>query len=384
MKRKLLLFSLVASLVLYLVDMGTDAYVAIQHYYNDDMDFFLLTIIFIALSLCIVNIYATYVLKAPWYLRALAFLSHFSMIYLFIKEILRLKKESDSNEAYPCSSQKHFSECGCSDCDEQMQKSLKASLNMSHIRSLETFVEAVPQWLLQVYIMVYQQSYPWYTIVSTAISFISLIFSIYSLEKNYWMRRIVESKRNYIRPVSFPKRSAAIFLFWQTFLVFGRLSAIILNIVVFEGSIGILIAAHWAIVVIGLVFMVKRTCNKNEKCYTCGIYSIISFLSLFIIYPLLFHVSHSAVACIKKFLPDKDEIAVNVEALAVALLPWVFAGFYTYGGVRAIKNNGRDELLGWYVAIGCLYAVAFLFEIIFYAWRHPVKVSLSRTAAAQP
>jgi hypothetical protein len=243
---------------------------------------------------------------------------------------------------------------------------------------METFIEAVPQWLLQVYIMIYEQSFPWYTIVSVAVSFISLVFSIFALEKNYWIRKIVQSGKDYIRPVSFPKSYAVIFFLWQTFLLFGRLSAIILNIIVFKGSIIRLITAHWMVVVVALVGSVKTACDEGaqlDTCYTCRRHLIISFLSLFIIYPLLFHVSHSSVACMKKFLPDKNLIATQIEAIMAAMIPFLFVLSHCVGGVLAIKNNGKEELLVWYIAVGSLYVLAFVFEVMFYSCYHPLKVT---------
>jgi hypothetical protein len=376
MPGKFQLFTLIESFLLYFLDLGTDVYVAIQHKQNGDREYFNLTAGFIISSIIVVNIFATYALKAPWYLRALAFLTHFSMIYLFIGEIWRWWKESSGDEARPCDSGKHFSECGCSKCQPQLKKSVKASLNMSHVRSMETFIEAIPQWLLQVNIMVYEQSFPWLTIVSVAVSFISLVFGIYSLEKNYWIWKIVERGQNYIKPVSFPKSSTVVFLIWQSFLLLGRLSAIILHLFVFRAdSIVIYIGTHWSIVVLGLVYSVGKTCDKNGDCYTCVRYLTISFLSLFLIYPLLFHVSHSSVACMKKFLPDKNLIEIPIEAFAVTLIPLLFMIFHCVSGVFAIKHNGKDELLVWYIVVGSLYVLALFFEAIFYFRYHPLKVT---------
>jgi hypothetical protein len=143
-----------------------------------------------------------------------------------------------------------------------------------------------------------------------------------------------------------------------------------LNIVVFKGSIFLLISAHWLVVVVVLVVSVKNACNKNAYCYTCCTYLIISFLYLFIIYPLLSHVSHSSVACMKKFLPHK--IATQIEAFMAAIIPFLFLLFHCVGSVRAIKNNGKEELLVYmvHIAVGSLYVLAFVFEVMFYSCYH--------------
>ncbi len=329
--------------MLYIFDLGTDVYVAIQHKQNGDGGYFLLTAGFIISSIIVVNIFATFALKAPWYLRALAFLTHFSMIYLFIGEIWRWWKESSGDKDRPCNSGKHFSECGCRYiCEPELHESVEASLNMSHVRSMETFIEAIPQLLLQVCLMVYEKSFPWFTIVSVAFSFISLLFGIYSLEKNYWILKIVESGQNYIKPVTFPMNCTIVFLLWQIFLLLGRLSTIVLHMVVFSETILFYVGAHRFVVVLGLSMSVAKPCDRDGNRYRFRRCLIISFLSFFLIYcPLLFHVSHSSVACMKKFLPDENLIAKQIEAFAVVIIPLLYMIFHCVSGVLSIKYNGK-------------------------------------------
>jgi hypothetical protein len=201
------------------------------------------------------------------------------MILLFVSEIRRWKKEGCVSNTHPCNSGKHFSECDCTGCDLQLKKSVKASLNMSHIRSMETFIEAVPQWVLQVYVMIYEQSFPWYTILSVVVSFISLVFCIFALEKNYWIQKIVQGGQDYIRPVSFPKSSAVIFFFWQTFLLFGRLSTMILITIKFKDAIFLFIYVHWIAVIVALQGLAKNACDPNGAldAYICNRCIIIFF-----------------------------------------------------------------------------------------------------------
>ncbi|CAB4034618.1 XK-related 9, partial [Paramuricea clavata] len=146
-------YSLVVSLVLYLVDLATDVYVAVQHHRNGDELLSYVTVYIIVLSAVLVNIYATATLNASCKVRVLDCLTHFSMIHHFIGEICRCKKESGGDKAYPCGSRKHFSECDCDTCKKQLEESVRASLDMSYVRSMEAFTEAVPQWALQVYVM---------------------------------------------------------------------------------------------------------------------------------------------------------------------------------------------------------------------------------------
>ena len=381
------LFILVVSFLLYVVDLGMDVYVAVQHYKNGDKLFFAITVAVLVLSTIIVNIYATYVLKAttvlepiPFDTQAVLCMLQFSMIYLFIREIWRCIKENYSEKARPCNGQNHFSECICSECKVQLKESAQASLNMSFVRSMETFIESVPQCLLQVYIMIYKQSYPSYVITSVIISFTTLLYSVLMLERNYWIHKIVMDRPS-IMPVSFPMKSTVVFILWQSFLLLGRLSAIILNVIVFSGSISIIIySVHWIIVVCALTFSVTNVTENNG--YVWMSYFVITFLmSPFIIYPLLFHVSHSSVACLAKVTPYDYGMSAKFKAFAVVAVPFVFLVFHCVGGVFAIVVNGEDAFLIWYIAIGCVYVLAFIFEAIYSFCWSPLTC-IDRTAQA--
>lgn len=389
MGAKIQMLTIVASFLLYLADFASDAYVAFRHYENGDRRFFVITCILISQSILICNIYATSVLDAPWYIRALAFLSSFSMICLFIREIRRCKEENFGSKAHPCYSGKHFSECDCGECTEQLKKSAKASLKMSHVRSMETFVEAIPQWLLQVWVMVDKQSYPWYTMVSVVISFISLVFGVYSLEKNYWIRKIVEDN-DHVKPVSFPTRASVFFILWQALLVLARLTAIVLTVRVFADQfyLSLMMVFHWLIII--AVLMLSEMKLKNLFWKSLGML----FLSLLFLYPLLFHVSHSSVAELKKFIPRTDRISKRFKAVAVVLVPLLFVGMHSFAaiivsqslgkspeqrmqrGSSDIVYEGEDYYLQYYIAITSVYLGSLIFEAVYYSrWCHPIKVT---------
>ena len=396
MGAKIQMLTIVASFLLYLADFGSDAYVAFRHYENGDQTSFIITSTLICLSILLCNIYATTVLDAPWYIRALAFLSFFSMIYLFIREICRCKEENFGSKAHPCDSEKHFSECDCDVCTEQLKKSAKASLKMSHVRSMEIFVEAIPQWLLQVWLMVDKQSYPWYTIVSVAISFISLVFGIYSLEKNYWVRKIVEDT---IKPVSFPTRSAVFFILWQALLLLARLAAIVLTVRVFTFPalvLSLMMICHWLVIIAALMLSETKMRDLLQVFWkSLGMF----FLSLLFLYPLLFHVSHSSVAGLKKFIPRTDRISKRFKAGAVVFVPLLFLGIHFLAGYvvwtelyretpeQKIMNRdggswfdivyqGENYYLPYYIAIASVYLGSFIFEAVYYTrCFHPIKVT---------
>ena len=388
MGAKIQMVTMVAGFVLYLVDLGSDAYVAFRHYENGDRAFFILTCTIMSLSVLLCNIYATTVLDAPWYIRILAFLSLFSMVYLFTLEIRRCKEEHFGSKARPCDSEKHFSECHCRVCTEQMERSADASLKMSQVRSMETFVEAIPQLLLQVYAMVDRQSYPWYTIVAVVISFISLIFGIYSLEKNYWIQKIVQENK-YVKPVSFPKGAALIFIFWQALLLLARLGAIVLIVSVHTAfgrlTLPLMMFCHWMIIVIVLIRFETKTYDWVEACWKGLGMFLLSFLFL---YPLLFHVSHSSLAGLSKFIPRTDRMSKKFKTIATVLVPVLFFGMHCIAWIfRASppetperpgyqRNARKDYYNPYHVAISGVYVGSFIFEAFYHSrYFHPLKVT---------
>ncbi|CAB4032456.1 XK-related 6 [Paramuricea clavata] len=347
------LYSLVASLVLYLADLVTDVYVAVQYRKNGDELWFVMTVFTLILSAVLVNIHATARLNASCKVRVLDCLTHFSMIHLFIGEICRRKKESDGDKAYPCGSRKHFSECDCDTCKKQLEESVRASLDMSYVRSVEAFTEDMPQSTLQVFAMFYKQSYPWYAVLSVALSFLSLLVSIYSFEKNYWILEIVIRNKNYIRPVNFPKRSAVVFVVWQTLRLLGRLSAFV----------GLSIASSS----LTLAYYGVRWLFDVSVCLC------MSIISLLTIYPLFFHVSNSYYVIMRNSTPRDIRCSNGFALIGMAFLFLIFHGL---GGNKAITGEKKDELLGWYVAILVVNALAFVFQAIFYSSKcHPLKVT---------
>ena len=378
MGAKIQMVTMVAGFVLYLVDIGSDAYVAFRHYENGDRGLFILTCTIMSLSVLLCNIYATTVLDAPWYLRILAFLSLFSMVYLFTVEIRRSKDEHFGSKARPCDRKRYFTKCDCGVCTWQMRKSAEASLKMSQVRSMETFVEAIPQLLLQVYAMVDRQSYPWYTIVAVVISFISLIFGIFSLEKNYWIRKILQENK-YVKPVSFPTRAAFIFIFWQTLLLLARIGATVLIASVFHWLVlPITMICHWLIVITVLVVCETKINDCLQAFWKAlGLF----FLSFLFLYPLLFHVSHSSLAGLNRFIPRTDRMSKKFKTIATVLVPGLFFGMHCIVGIfRSLletpRHQGKDDYMAYYGAILGMYIGSFIFGVFYHSeYFHPLKVT---------
>ena len=53
------------------------------------------------------------------------------------------------------------------------RKLAKSAYKLAWLRHIETVTESIPQWCLQVYIMLRQWYFPWYTLVSIVVSLLS-------------------------------------------------------------------------------------------------------------------------------------------------------------------------------------------------------------------
>ena len=116
---------------------------------------------------------------------------------------------------------------------------------LAKLRYLETITESAPQLFLQVYIMLRHWHFPTYTVVSSALSLLSLAWSITTLEKE---------KKNKEQE-DYNKSAAVFFLIWKLFTLVSRLSAIIIFAYVFRYYVIIFLAAHWLFVSVMMITM---------------------------------------------------------------------------------------------------------------------------------
>ena len=145
---------------------------------------------------------------------------------------------------------------------------------LAQLRYVATVTESAPQLLLQVYIMLRQWDFPTYTVVSSVLSFLSLAWSITTLEKE---RNIKEGR-------DFGWKVTVLFLIWQLLTLVSRLSAIVLFSYVFHNYVIVFLAAHWFILAV-------KMCGI--KLFSDGSDSLKKSLvpSLLAAYPSLFHSS---------------------------------------------------------------------------------------------
>ena len=255
---------LIVGLVLYLFDYGSDIYVAIKYWKNNDVWWFGITTGFILVPSIIVN--TTAIVKVSNFRRSImAAVLQLSIVVRYIETIISpygpVTGWSETTSRYPLVAR--WSETTLPD--------RRRIFFLATLRYLETITESAPQLCLQVYIMLRQWDFPWYTVVSSVFSLLSLTWSITTLEKE----RKIKEEGDY-------KISATVlFLIWQVFTLVSRLSAIVLFAYVFRYYVIVFLAAHWL-----LLSMAMLTIQTRE--YHCGKSLIFSCLEA---YASLFHSS---------------------------------------------------------------------------------------------
>ncbi len=235
--------SLIVGLLLYLFDFGSDIYVAIKYWKNNDGWWFGMTTAFILVPSIIVNITAIVQVINFW--RFIMAVLQLSIVVRYIETII---------SPYPL---------------VITLPDRRRIFFLAKLRYLETITESAPQLCLQVYIMLRQWHFPTYTVVSSVLSLLSLAWSITTLETE---RKIKEEGH-------YKLRAAFVFLIWQLCTLVSRLFAIVIFAYVFRYYAIIFLAAHW-------LFLSVAMLTIQRKEYDWGISLILSCLAA---YPSLFH-----------------------------------------------------------------------------------------------
>ncbi len=259
MGRTLQRLNLIVGLLLYLFDYGSDIYVAIKYWKNNDVWWFGMTIGFILVPSIIVNITAIVQVINFW--RFIMAVLQLSIVVRYIETII----SPDPRRIF----------------------------FLAKLRYLETITESAPQLCLQFYIMLRQWDFPTYNVVSSVLSLLSLIWSIMTVERE----RKIKKEENY-------KWSAAIvFLIWQLSTLVSRLSAIVIFAYVLRYYVIIFLVAHWLLLSMALLTIQRRDYN----CLGSLIFSCLAA------YPSLFHSSETV-------LPTASPIVEMIMGYILILL----------------------------------------------------------------
>jgi hypothetical protein len=242
MEGKKELFMLIVSLTLFISDVGTDIFVATQYKRKEEYYWFGLTLFFVVVPYIIVNIMATYQAAPDKFCEdssCFSMLSCSSIFMRFGKEFINWKSKYRDNR--PC--RENYKECNCTKCkkySEIITKSNKSAYDFAWIRYVETLMESTPQWCLQVYIMLRQWEFPWYTLLSTVFSLLLLAWNITTLEK----ARVTKDV-----PCTDDFKALTTFVYFvnQLIVLVSRLFAIAVFAYVFKQDIFLLLLFSWLI-----------------------------------------------------------------------------------------------------------------------------------------
>ena len=218
MRGKKELFMLILGTVLFIADLATDTYVAVQYGREGETLWCSLTVVLIIIPLFFVNIVAAIQTKGGWFCtsmcrdgqdaRRLCYLvSCWPIIVRFKKEFVNWKRIY--HDYIPC--QEDYKYCTCAGCKqycELVNESNRSAYKLAWIRYGETAIESAPQWCFQVYVMLRR----W----STVIALLSLAWSVTGLEK----ARVIKTGHN------FTWKAHALYFISQLFVLTSRLFAI--------------------------------------------------------------------------------------------------------------------------------------------------------------
>ncbi len=291
MRGKKELFMLILGTVLFIADLATDTYVAVQYGREGETWWCLLTIALIIIPLFIVSNVAALQNKGERFYRGLDIsticyvVSCWPIIVRFKQEFVHWKRLYHDN--IPC--QEDYKECTCAGCKQYctlIEESNKSAYKLAWVRYGETAIESAPQWCFQVYVMLRRWSFPWYAVLSTVIALLSLAWSVTGLEK----ARVIKTGHK------FTWKAHALYFISQLFVLTSRLFATTtiaygstIQLGLFLGLDCVLLASFASV-----CWTYKALCSSNRPC--CHSSSGIMFRNILLSIPLAFFASDTVLA----------------------------------------------------------------------------------------
>ena len=246
---------LLLSLGLFVFDLASDCYVAVQYKRAGEDQWFKLTSTLIIVPHFVIGVMAFYQLKGRFHNDNHCFLCMLVFLLIFVRfqeQFNQWKRAYRDN--CPCG--EYDNECNCTNCKKHraaLNEYRKSAYRFAWISYIETYIESTPQWWLQVYVMLKKWSFPWITVVSAMISFLSLAWSITALEK----ARLAKDGHN------ISNKTTALHFVSQLFVLTARLFVMVISTYAFP---------RWIIscFFISSVFLGCVTCGYTLVTVCCG------------------------------------------------------------------------------------------------------------------
>ena len=296
------LFYLVTGMVIYALDITSDVWLAVQYCLDEESKWFGLTITFILVTILITNIAeclqtSNHSFDGPCK-RLWIFFFCCPNLFRYIEELYRWK-QVNTNTPH-C--EEEIKNSTCSEGEKRLERKqllVKSVNSLAWLHLLHSLTESGPQFCLQGYIMLEKWNFPCVTVLSAFISFVSLTWSIASLEQAHKGK---DSDR--IRTLG----SSCMFLAWQFFAIISRLSAIVVCACVLQYHLLWVLLFHWFLVTIAMVVNGKEEFEGESVGAWIGMF----FASLFTVHPFLVFASEPLLASFSK---DRDLLALVTSVL---------------------------------------------------------------------
>ena len=304
---------LAIGMLIYILDMASDVWMAVRYFQNDESKWFALTLSFIIITILATNIAAclqtfkdTFEGPCKW---LWIFSTCWPVLFRYIEEFWRWKEAK--LDSFQCAQNKN--DCACDECKKNLEKRenlAKSFYSLTWLHLIQTLTQCGPQFCLQVYIMLSEWRFPWLNVVSALVSLTSLV----------WCITAVEQARGNKNGKDLRVKSAVLFLAWQLFAVISRLATVVTFAYVLQCYVFCVLVFHWRAVSVAIVIHRRGEAKGEGK-----IAWILMFItSLFCVFPLLIFASESLLASYKKrrlhtFITSLVMAAENIAMTALVI-----------------------------------------------------------------
>ena len=213
------------------------------------------------------------------------------------------------------------------------------------IQYIETFTESIPQWCLQVYIMLTKQSFPWYTVLSASLSLLSLAWSNTALEK----ARLAKDGQD------LSKTEIVLHFISQLLVLTPRLFAITISTYAIGSGVVFYLLVFWAYgsVLLGCVTCGHTVCCSDTACCEISIKKLCGRLMLSLL--LTFYVAEAVLEAL-----GFSSIFIKIFFLITKSIE---NGFMIYSALYygKLKHRSAFKPIGWTLfGMGVFFGVVLL------------------------
>ncbi|XP_078482884.1 XK-related a [Ciona intestinalis] len=387
------LVPVIGSIGLYFFDLVTDILNGLSYYYNrdknkDNMFYFIVTMIVIVVPSLIMQAFSIW-----WEVEDISEINKqrknvgkpaekrcYKHLFLFIVHLLQLGPIYRYFRAIQFGLKSRRREIQGNESRWKFYNNLwKYQLSdVSFLRVMESYLEAAPQVVLQIYIMVTTMQTPFITVLSCCVSIFGMSLMIVT-----WQRHLRDSIPESKKQISICG-SLVLFLY-RTCTITSRVFALALLLNVHVWAWIALFAIHWVICTIYIICQNTKLCNSRAQeyiynvvigfCYTfayinvhtkqdsnnryrMAVYYFLIFLENVAISMVWFYFRQGGGSLLEVLLGSNNSFsAVNVTTATEA----------------PVKSIAPNIAIGFVFAVNGLFIVGILFMLVYYMLLHPTN-----------